>query len=381
MPKAVFILTAAIALVGSNGLILSPVLSDIAAQFGISVALVGRAITAFGLGTALSALWLGRSLDGFGTAKALQLALIVGGLAQVLASFSTGWITLSLAEALVGLAAGVALPAIYALTAEVAPKGKEAKTLGAVIFGWSISMIAAVPLGAALAELVGWRVMLAGLGALSLLVLPFTAAVQSRHKAPTDPDQIGRLAPLFLPGGFAAYLICFLFMASFYGIFAYTGAHAVSDFGASTARAGLIALFYGAGFGISSFLSGAIDRIGTAKIRMIGFPMAMFVIAGLATSTTYPLFLVLIAVWGSLNNQLLNTIVTGLTNLAPRSKGAALGLYSSVTYLGAATGTFIMGAAFERAGFIAIGAVAVLLHLGIITLLLTSHRRPRSRGA
>jgi len=375
MAGAVYILMAAIALVGSNGLILSPVLADIARDFGASVPEAGRAMTAFGLGTALSAFWLGRMLDGFGIARALQGAMVIGGLGQIGAAFSNGWITLALAEGVVGLASGVALPAIYALSAEISPKGQEARILGRVILGWSISLIGAVPLGASLADMAGWRVMLALIGAMSLAIFPLTGRIRARHSAPHDAETIGRLAPLFLPGGLIAYLICLLFMAAFYGILAYTGAHVIHDFGVSTSSAGLIALFYGVGFGISSFLTGPVQRIGTARIQLFGAVLAAGLLLALGGAPEFRLFLLLLVLWGLLNNQLLNTIVSGLTALAPRSKGAVLGLYSAVTYLAAALGTFVMGLLLAHYGFWSLGALGAGLHVLVVLLLLASTRR------
>ncbi len=377
----VYTLMALIGIIGTNGLILSPVLNDIAVDFGVSVAVAGRAITAFGLGTAISALWLGRSLDTFGTARALQLAMVVGGLAQIGAALAPGWKVLTLAQGAVGLAAGVGLPAIYALTADISPRGQEARILGRVILGWSLALIAAIPLGAFLADALGWRLMLGLVGVVGLFTLPFTARFRNRHVAVQDSQPMGRLAPLALPGGLAAYAVCFLFMAVFYGTYTYTGAHAIRDFGVSTGAAGLIALFYGIGFGAASLMSGVIDRIGTRRMRLIGFPAAAVALIAMGYAPSFPAYLVAITAWGWLNNQLLNTIVTGLTALAPRSKGAVLGLYSAITYLAAAVGTFAMGLTFQGAGFLWVGLLGAIVNGLSLAILLASRldatqRRP-----
>jgi len=379
MRGKVFTLMALIGIIGTNGLVLSPVLTDIARDFGVSVAVAGRAITAFGVGTAVSALWLGASLERFGTARALMLSMVVGGVGQLIAAMASGWVWLTAAQALVGLAAGVGLPAIYALTADISPAGQEARILGRVILGWSISLIAAIPLGAFLADALGWRVMLALIGAIGIATLPFTAGFRNRHVAPQDSEPMDRFAPLFLSGGLAAYSVCFLFMAGFYGTYAYTGAHAIRDFGISTGRAGLIALFYGIGFGAASLMAGMIDRIGTARMRLIGFPAAAIALIGMGMAPSYGVYLVAITAWGWLNNQLLNTIVTGLTALAPRSKGAVLGLYSGITYIAAAAGTFTMGQIFEGAGFGRVTVLAALLNGASLLILLATRRQATQR--
>ena len=379
MRGKVFTLMALIGIIGTNGLVLSPVLTDIARDFGVSVAVAGRAITAFGVGTAVSALWLGASLERFGTARALMLAMVVGGVGQLIAALASGWVWLTAAQGLVGLAAGVGLPAIYALTADISPAGQEARILGRVILGWSISLIAAIPLGAFLADVLGWRVMLGLIGTIGIATLPFTARFRNRHITAQDAEPMGRFAPLFIPGGLTAYLVCFLFMGVFYGTYTYTGAHAIRDFGISTGRAGLIALFYGIGFGAASLMAGMIDRIGTARMRLIGFPAAAIALIGMGMAPSYGVYLVAIAAWGWLNNQLLNTIVTGLTALAPRSKGAVLGLYSGITYIAAAAGTFTMGQIFEGAGFGRVTLLAALLNGASLLILLATRRQATQR--
>lgn len=66
IPPAVFILTAAVTVIGSNSLVLAPIAPEVAATFGVSVQRVMAASAAFGLGTAASALFLARFIDRFG---------------------------------------------------------------------------------------------------------------------------------------------------------------------------------------------------------------------------------------------------------------------------------------------------------------------------
>jgi len=109
MPRALITLLLCIAIVGTNGMILSPVLTDIAGQFSVSASVAGRAIAAYGLGTMFTALWLGRSLDSFGVARALRFALVVAGLSEAGSAFSQGWVMLVAFQFIAGMGAGIAL--------------------------------------------------------------------------------------------------------------------------------------------------------------------------------------------------------------------------------------------------------------------------------
>ncbi len=378
MDRAVFTLMLCVGLIGSNGLILAPVLADIAVEFDDGIASLARAMSAFGAATAITALTLGRALDRFGCARALRLAMVVGGLGQILAAQSGSWVGLSAAQALTGAASGVALPAIYALTAEVSKPGQESKTMGLVVMGWSLSLVMALPLGAWLADLYGWRMMLRLIGGLCVATIILSRHLPHGRADPVVDGTMGRFGPLFLPGGWLAYLICGLFMVCFYGSFALTGAHAVQHFGQSTAAAGLVSMAYGLGLGAMSFAGGVIDRFGARRIRLWGFPAAAATFLFLASAPTFNSFLLGIFLWGGVNALLLNTILTGLTSLAPAAKSTVMGLYSATTYLAGAFGTALMSQFFQKWGFYSIGVTAAALHVLAFLLLISFYTPPRS---
>ena len=73
-----------------------------------------------------------------------MLALIA---ALLLSAAALHWLALTLAQAVAGMAAGVILPAAYGSASLIAQPG-QARTLGRVIAGWSVSLVAGVPLSA-----------------------------------------------------------------------------------------------------------------------------------------------------------------------------------------------------------------------------------------
>ena len=143
----VWLLMCAIGIVGSNALVLSPIAGDVAATFQPRSApdvMIASAI--YGAGTALSALVLAPKADQIGLRSALVWALIVLTFALALSALAPVLWVLVTAQALAGIAAGLALPAIYGLAAEVAARGRESETLGKVLTGWTLSLVAGVSL-------------------------------------------------------------------------------------------------------------------------------------------------------------------------------------------------------------------------------------------
>ncbi|MFQ6554030.1 MFS transporter [Aestuariibius insulae] len=73
------------------------------------------------------------------------------------------------AQTLAGAAAGLALPSVYSLAAQIAPEGKESRTLGTVLTGWALSPVAGVTISALIADLAGWCAVYVTLIATSLM--------------------------------------------------------------------------------------------------------------------------------------------------------------------------------------------------------------------
>lgn len=370
MTAPLYILMACIALIGANGLLLSPVLPDVAAELDTTIAAAGRAIAAYSAGTAMTALWLGRSMDGFGLARALILAMALVGLAQIGTALSTGWIGLSVFQGLAGAGAGVALPAIYGITAEISPKGQESRFMSRVIFGWSIAMVAAVPLGAFLSDVFGWRQMLMLGGGAAFILILFALKILPPSKPAEARIRMGRLKPLTLPGGAAQFALCLFFMMAFYGTYAYLGAYTRTAYGISATAAGLSALVYGIGFGLAMTLSGVIDRLGRNTVLPAGLTIAAMLLASLSFTPSFATFLIVVFLWGFINHFILNMIVVGLNALAPKNRGAVMGLYSATTYTGAAIGVLSMGNMYEGFGFVAVALTAAAFNLTAMLLAL-----------
>lgn len=135
IPPVAFMLTACVGVIGSNSLALGPIAPEVARSLGAGVPAVMTASAAFGLGTAASAVFLGRLIDRHGARRMLAVALLVLAVGLGGSAVAPALPLLVAAQLLVGIAAGIALPAIYTLAAVVAPAGRESETIGLVLTG------------------------------------------------------------------------------------------------------------------------------------------------------------------------------------------------------------------------------------------------------
>ena len=358
-----WVLMAGVAVVGAQSLLLATVLTDVAASLGTGPAAVGRAAGAYGLATALSALALGRVVDPLPRTAVLRTSGVVLALGLVLCAAAPHLVVLAAGQVVAGLAAGVILPVTYALAAETAPAGSEARVLGRVLLGWSVALVAVVPLAAALTDLAGWRttfVALAAVGSAQVGLLGrLPAAPGPRPARPASyRDALGR------PGVPALLLVVLAYMAAFYGTYAYLGDHVRSLRGTGAGAAALVSLAYGLGFGAAGLLDGRIDRAGPARLLLpTVLALAGVYLALPAASRAVPVLLAVCVLWGLVNHAGLGVLVTLLGQRGGDARGPVLALYSTATYLAAALATAALGPLYEDRG---IAAVTVAVSTGLV---------------
>lgn len=372
IPPVAFMLTACVGVIGSNSLALGPIAPEVARSLGAGVPAVMTASAAFGLGTAASAVFLGRLIDRHGARRMLAVALLVLAVGLGGSAVAPALPLLVAAQLLVGIAAGIALPAIYTLAAVVAPAGRESETIGLVLTGWTLSMVAGVPLSAAGADFAGWRAVYALVAAATLIACAAVrlAAVREGSKGnATSP-----LAALGVRGVVPLLAACAAFMAAFYGVYGYIGDHLHAALGLPLSANGLVAVSYGLGFGAAAFLDRLIDRFGAA----IMVPLIFLAVAGVyvsmsAASGSYTAMLGVVFLWGLCNHFGLNVLIMRLTALDPAKRGAIMGLNSGVTYLALFAGTIGFGEIYALTGFSILPmAAAGLMLTAVFTVALTS---------
>lgn len=363
--QLVWLLLLGVAVVGSNSLALSPILNDVAGALGTSPVTVARANAAYGAAAALSALLLGRLIDRMGAGVALVRGLLLLALAMLGSATANHWLVLAGAQAAAGVAAGLILPATYALATSTAPPGKEAQNLGRVLSGWSVSLVAGVPFSALVASLASWRLSF-GVLAVPLLVAAWLLfRLDLRDMAPKPAGTRGRAgmaAVLWRPAVVPLLLICLLFMTAFYGAYAYLGDHARKLLSLSAGEAGLIVLSYGLGFGLAAFGDRLVDRWGATRLFPGVMAAASLIYAAMIPGTaSWPALLALAGAWGFANHFGLNILVLLLSRTSPDSRGTVLALNSAVTYAGASLGAGVLGQIYDGSGYGAVAGVAAIL--------------------
>ena len=311
-----------------------------------------------------------------GLGRALLLALAVLGISLfVSAAAPFVWILIA-SQWLAGLAAGVALPSIYGLSAEVSEKGRESETLGKVLTGWTLSLVLGVTFSAILSDFMHWRAVFAFLAAITVLLaiqlLRSGRAQKAFKRGDASPSPLKALA---IPGLPPLLIMVSAYMVAFYGSYAFLGTHLTEQLGVSTAVAGLAALSYGVGFGAVAPLDRLIDRFGEIKSAPFIFAALTLAYAALAAaSANWIALLFMCALWGAVNHLGLNLIVGALTGIRPSQRATILGLYSAVTYASMFAGTTLYMPLYETQGLMWCALLSAAFILPAVAFALVRNR-------
>ncbi|NIF58060.1 MFS transporter [Enterobacter sp. Ap-916] len=368
--KAVYVLTGCVGVIGANSMVLGPIAPAVASSIDAGVPTVMMAAAAFGLGTAASALFLARLIDLVGSARMLKFTMLLLGAALLLCAASPSVAVFIAAQLIAGMASGIALPAIYASAAAIAEPGRESRTIGKVLTGWTLSMIAGVSFSVVLTELFSWRavyVSVSCLAALALIAL-VRLNMQDRPAAGIAPSPLSALG---LPGIKSLLVVCGAFMTAFYGIYAYLGDHLHQDLGLPVTANGGVAIAYGAGFGCAALLSGMVDRFGPKRLMPLVLLVAAFVYLGLAMlGGSLVGVICLLFVLGLVNHLGVNLLIQRLTAIDPARRGTLMGLNSAVTYLAVFAGSSSYGPLYTEHGFTTISLLSLaLMVIAVLTCL------------
>ncbi|NVK35781.1 MAG: MFS transporter [Rhodobacteraceae bacterium] len=349
---------AGVVLVGSNAFILSPILSVVAISLDSTPLQIAWAISSFGAATALSALFLAPVSDVYGARWTLAGASLLLGLGQLICLASTHWVQLCLGQGVAGLAVGILLPGIYATAMATAAPGQEASRLGFVLTGWALSLVAAVPISAAITEYLGWRPVYGGLAFICFLVAAsFVGSIPG--DLPRSGKRTNPYRALRLPG--VAFLLCIVlgYMSAFYGCYAFFGEGLRVSLDLSATEAGLFVLVYGAGFGLAGlYIARFSPKLGRAYLALVLVAIGIDYFAWNLAIQSVPAALGVTFLWGVLNQFAVNALIVLLNKQAANARAAVLGLNSAVTYGSVFIGPFILGPVFQSFGFSAVATFA-----------------------
>lgn len=359
-------------LVGTSQFIIVGVLDQIADSLGISVASAGQLVSVYALASAI-----GTPLIIIATAKLDQRAqlllslvlFIVGVFAMPLLH---SYLLIVLSRIVVGVGAGVFVVTAYAMSANLAERGKQGSAMAYIAMGFSLSLVLGVPMGRVITALLNWQAIFWLIGILSFC--SFFSVVKVLPKTFNEPPLPLRSQLAFLkqPKIMSALGVTFLFFISFSIINTYMTPFLFSIRPLSEHEISTILFALGIASLVGSKLAGFLsDRIGIAQtllgsmsVHLVAL-MLLFSVAHSVFLTSIVLFIWVVASWTFGPTQSFN-----LASIEPKAAGILLSLNSSFVQLGFALGAGVGGMSIAHFPIIALSGLGALCVIGAMSLFL-----------
>lgn len=368
-PLLLILLQAAAFMVAAEARVIAALLPALAADLHSTIATAGLLITVYALPYGLFQLVYGPLSDRFSRQRVLAVALGLFALGTLCSGVAPNMTVLIVLRVCTGAAAAGVIPVALAYIGDTVPYTERQAALGRMVSIAAFAGVISAALGGAIAELVSWRVLFLGYGALALLVAALLLWLPMRSPRPQGPPAAGILARYRTIAaragrrGGALYGLVFVEGFAATGTFGYLGALLVSRDYLSYGLSGALLTLNGVGMMLAARAAGRlVARLGEERMVWLGGGLMVIAYLLAALQPTFVWFPPAMVLSGAGFALAHSTLQTRATELAPEQRGTTVALFAFAFVLGGALGTAVAGQAIAYSGFTAtlLGTAAVL---------------------
>ncbi|MBE5101497.1 MFS transporter [Priestia aryabhattai] len=357
---------------GSEELVISPLLLDLAESFNSTVDIVGLSVSIYGIAVIIGAPLFAPISDKISYRLSLLTGILLFLVGTILCTLAGNIELFFLGRAISGLAAGTFIPTAYAFVGEQIPYESRGKVMGAIVSSWSLSLVLGVPLGSFIGGMFHWRwsfaiLILLGITVAMLILIDIKGKHEInriKYKDTEEPLVRSFMKALFKPNVFLIIAVTFCNMLGFYGMYTYLGSYIRSTLPLGDSITGAILIFYGIGFATSYFSGKYADKIG--KSLSLIFTMAILTVTLWILphlSNIYWLFFFLLFLWGGMQSLTVTLLSTILSNCSNKYRGRILAIYSLTSNLAVTLGSALMGPIYVNFGYKIVSIVCAVISL------------------
>lgn len=378
LTKALLPLALATFAVGTDAYVVAGLLPAIATDLTVSIATAGQLVTVFALTFAITAPIFGWLLSPLDRRSALQLALAVFVLGNVVTALSPNYTVALLSRILTAVGAATITATASSAAVAIAPPERRGRAMAIVIGGLTVSTALGMPLGLLIGA-TDWRLTLWAVAGLGILAVIGVSIGLPKISMPAT-SLTARLAPLRGANVVTILLATLFVMAGHYTLYTYI-AVATSDATKSfTYALTLILLAWGLGAVAGNALAGSlVDKLPTFPVAVATLAAAtvLLAISPLAVDSVLIVAIVWAAIWGITDGMPSVVQQYRLVALAPESAPVLFGLNSSAVFLGIAAGGALGGVAQDWDWFSVTTLGLPGAALALVATVLTIATKPR----
>jgi MFS transporter, DHA1 family, inner membrane transport protein len=288
-----------------------------------------------------------------------------------------------LIRALTVVGAAVFTPQAASTVGFLVPQDKRAGAIAFIFIGWSAASVAGIPLGTLLADILGWRLVYALMGGLSLMSALAVGLTLRPGLYVTPLGLAAWKSALSSPLLWIVFLVTLCSMSGQFTLFGYIAPILKQGFGAGTQVISVMFAVVGlAGVFGNTLASRVVARFGVDRVIAIGLLSLCVGFLGVGLSWgNLPAAMAASVFWGLGSFSSNSLQQSRLVALAPPLAAATVALNTSVVYLGQSIGSLTGGKLVDAghmtfAPYVALGFMALALSLSVLATRLT--RQPTS---
>jgi predicted MFS family arabinose efflux permease len=340
-------------------LVMSPVLTQISAEFSVSTGTAGLVAAAYGGPGIFTSLLVGPYSDRLGRKVFLVAGAMTMGVFTVVACFATSFEMLVALRAIAGIGGSLIFPNANALVGDTFPYRERGRAMSTIIGFNTMASVIGVPVAGVVAEATSWRVSVGLVGVLAIIAGGLLIVFLKPTHGRTSGERVWHLYRTILTNTSAIAAIFSSFLGSLFWFtwITYLVVFFQQTFGLSQGAASTYSLTMGLGVLIGSQIGGRLgDRVGHRRvvagaILVSGTLLLALTNVPLPLAAAAALNLVLSAVIGArfaTNSSL-------MTEQAPAARGTLFAFSSATAALSIVVGASIGGILVDGLGFWAIG--------------------------
>lgn len=327
-------------------------LPDIAGDLGETVAFTGLVITGYAWVVALMSLPLTIATAKLERRKLLLCLIAVFALAHFVVLWVESFEKLFAARIAVALTHSIFWSIMTPLAARMAPRGKRALGLAAVMGGTIVATVLGVPIGTQLGHMFGWQEAFFIIGIAAALVFALIYFVLPECASNRAGSMKSLPVILKRPALIQLYCLTAVTVLGQYTAYSYISPilQTVGGFGETDV---VTTLFV---FGIAGILgtvlsSKLVERFpsGSLAVPLIVIAASLFLIVPLCGH--FGLLMALVVAWGAAMTAVCMAFQTMLLNAAPDAADIAASLYSGIFNIGIGGGAFIGSGILRVSGY------------------------------
>ena len=242
----------------------------VAAATHVTISEAGRLVMAYSLAYAIGTPILA-TLTGAADRKRVILgALVLFVAGNIMAATSNSFAVLTVAQIVMGMAAGLFAATAQATAVMLAGLEHRAKAVAAVVGGTTFAVALGAPLGSLIGNLAGWRATFLFVGLLAVLCAIVLALMLPRGLPGVKLTLTERMLTITRPGILPSLVVTFLYLTGGFVIICYLAPLATDGAGLPVAVLPGMLLAFGVGAVAGNYASGQLaDRLGPTRVVVL----------------------------------------------------------------------------------------------------------------